>query len=143
MQKELKPCPWCGGKEPEIYIAYELESTKTKLYNIQCCENNCITSYNLDTEEAVQKAWNTRPIEDELRARVKELEAKLLNEITINHDLKTEKEDLEAWQKEAVPLLVHYRQSFNHQINKDVIELEKYKEERDKLETLIKQAKDN
>jgi hypothetical protein len=63
---------------------------------------------------------------------ISDLKRKLLNEITENHDLKTEKAALEQWQKDAVPHLKNYREGerAHHSFF-------------DKLEALIKQAEGN
>ena len=53
----LKPCPFCGGTK----ICTE------KGINLNYCDN-CSAESNIEH-------WNTRPIEDELRARIAELEA--------------------------------------------------------------------
>lgn len=49
---ELKPCPFCGGK-PREHDDY-----------VECCM----------TLDMTAEEWNDRPIEDELRERIKELE---------------------------------------------------------------------
>jgi hypothetical protein len=57
---ELKPCPFCDGE------AYQPDEG---VY-VWCSNRNCIgTNAVGNTDE-----WNTRPIEDELNARIKELE---------------------------------------------------------------------
>jgi len=53
---ELKPCPFCGGTK----ICTE------KGINLNYCDS-CSAEANIEH-------WNTRPIEDELRARIAELE---------------------------------------------------------------------
>ena len=66
MSEKLKPCPFCGGA-PKIYgytgYAY-------------CPNDDCMVA-DVDWEEAILpvKKWNTRPIEDDLRKRIAELEA--------------------------------------------------------------------
>ena len=54
---ELKPCPFCGGTK----ICTE------KGINLNYCDN-CSAESNVEH-------WNTRPIEDDLRKRIAELEA--------------------------------------------------------------------
>ncbi len=58
---ELKPCPFCGN---EVYpaISASLDDGNTRCRN---CGAKMPT-----------KVWDTRPIEDALRARIAELEAK-------------------------------------------------------------------
>ena len=57
MSEELRPCPFCGGTK----ICTE------KGINLNYCDN-CSAESNIEH-------WNTRPIEDALRARIAELEA--------------------------------------------------------------------
>ena len=73
---ELKPCPFCGGKavtstffdwDDLEYMAIEVNDCDAEV----TCENErCINGWYLPPE-----AWNTRPIEDALTARIAELEA--------------------------------------------------------------------
>lgn len=58
MSYELKPCPFCGGK------------TKDNGYIDTCpdCGIPC------------PQTWNTRPIEDELRSRIADLEQQLADQ---------------------------------------------------------------
>jgi hypothetical protein len=58
---ELKRCPFCG-KEPQL-----LEGAKM----VFCANPLC----GMNTMEVF--LWNTRPIEDELNARIKELESEI------------------------------------------------------------------
>ena len=57
MNEKLKQCPFCGGTK----ICTE------KSINLNYCDN-CSAESNVEH-------WNTRPIEDELRKRIAELEA--------------------------------------------------------------------
>lgn len=66
---ELKPCPFCGSKAlTNIFLDYEdIENPPTEV----TCENErCIYGWWLSPKD-----WNTRPIEDDLRKRIAELEA--------------------------------------------------------------------
>jgi len=56
MSEILKPCPFCGGTK----ICTE------KGINLNYCDN-CSAESNIEH-------WNTRPIEDDLRKRIAELE---------------------------------------------------------------------
>ena len=56
---ELKPCPFCGGKN---VLSTELQDGLPFIAYCQCGAEN----------EA--ENWNTRPIEDDLRKRIAELE---------------------------------------------------------------------
>ncbi len=67
MNDELKPCPFCGY---EAYIAY---SAIYMIPYIDCrtmgCPANCGNGRLETTVADVTTAWNTRPVEDELRAK--------------------------------------------------------------------------
>lgn len=66
---ELKPCPFCGE------IPTKIEATRSRPAEVLCANMaaNCIAS----RASGYIEQWNTRPIEDGLRARVAELEAVL------------------------------------------------------------------
>ena len=61
MSEKLRPCPFCGGTK----ICTE------KSINLNYCDN-CSAESNVEH-------WNTRPIEDELRKRIAELEEQVWN----------------------------------------------------------------
>jgi len=61
-EHKVKTCPWCGHEAKAKVVDGET------LYN--CLNIDCPTGH-----WTPLKAWNTRPIEDELRARIAELEA--------------------------------------------------------------------
>ena len=65
---ELKPCPFCGGTN----ICTE------KGINLNYCDS-CSAEANIEH-------WNTRPIEDDLRARIAELEAES-ERFTVHSDI--------------------------------------------------------
>jgi hypothetical protein len=65
MSEILQPCPFCGGTK----ICTE------KGINLNYCDN-CSAESNIEH-------WNTRPIEDDLRKRIAELEV----EVTKGHEL--------------------------------------------------------
>lgn len=56
MSDQLKPCPFCG--KPAA-------SDRNRVFGIECLNCGAIGP---EGEEASIKAWNTRPIEDKLRA---------------------------------------------------------------------------
>ena len=58
---ELKPCPFCGGK---------VEIIDDVMHCYHCCTHN--NEENLDG--IIPEAWQDRPIEDELQAKINELE---------------------------------------------------------------------
>ena len=66
---ELKPCPFCGSKA-ELITQHRLLA-----YFVECANEQCSGSVQGDTEDEVVSAWNARPIEDALNARIAELEA--------------------------------------------------------------------
>jgi len=69
---DLKPCPFCG-KEPN-QKGTELGDRPCFYYE---CENPKCGASEMgwhDTEQEAIDAWNNRPIEDALQARIKELE---------------------------------------------------------------------
>jgi Lar family restriction alleviation protein len=70
MNEILKPCPFCGGDAQYD----ELLREDIMIYWVECSE---CTDTNIDvssTKEIAAEKWNTRPIEDELNARIAELE---------------------------------------------------------------------
>ena len=67
----LKPCPFCGGKN---VLSTELQDGLPFIAYCQCGAEN----------EA--EYWNTRPIEDDLRKRIAELEAES-ERFTVHSDI--------------------------------------------------------
>ncbi len=65
---ELKPCPFCGGKG-HIYRNYSAGGIGIDGHFIMC--ENCRAESPFDLSESdTGKSWNTRPIEDALRAEL-------------------------------------------------------------------------
>ena len=64
MSDELKACPFCGGNNLSAYLSNQGSSI---VYCINCYEDNNGLSRDI-------VGWNTRPLEDELQARITELE---------------------------------------------------------------------
>lgn len=62
MSDNLKPCPFCGGPAS----AFRLHSWTVPSVR---CQNSC-------TDETDIEEWNTRPVEDALRARAEAAEAR-------------------------------------------------------------------
>lgn len=62
---ELKPCPFCGSP------AYSYHDNCIDFAGVKCDLGGCVCADILITENN----WNTRPIEDDLRKRIAELEA--------------------------------------------------------------------
>jgi len=73
MSEELRPCPFCGGTN----ICTE------KGINLNYCDS-CSAEANIEH-------WNTRPIEDDLRKRIAELEAE-------NAELKPYRDGYDAYE---------------------------------------------
>ena len=62
---EMKPCPFCGSTDIKLH---------DEITHAVWCQECFAEMPSIDIESAVE-LWNTRPIEDELRARIAELEA--------------------------------------------------------------------
>lgn len=117
MSEELKTCKACESTNVKYYT-YDSELNKYETHNAQCLDcgyNSC----GHKTKKAVIKAWNTRPIEDALRQRVKELEEELDAikiadrkdaDMACHYYLKCQK--IEAWQKEAVQIFKIVRRRY-------------------------------
>ncbi len=67
-EKKLKPCPFCGEKEE---IKMDLSMHGVCYYCLECWAE----SRRGENSQHAAEYWNSRPIEDALRARIKELEA--------------------------------------------------------------------
>lgn len=84
---ELKPCPFCGSEDvynvylPDPYSRDQYAWVNCKTCNASggqfvqrvCPDDKSFSRNEMELEST--KLWNTRPIEDELRARIAELEA--------------------------------------------------------------------
>jgi hypothetical protein len=72
---ELKRCPFCNS-EPETKSVFIQGVANHKNYFVSCphCE---FRLRNRRIQESAIDEWNIRPIEDELNARIKELEIQL------------------------------------------------------------------
>ena len=64
-EQEIKPCPYCGSTDIKLH---------DEITHAVWCQECFAEMPSIDIESAVE-LWNTRPIEDELRARIAELEA--------------------------------------------------------------------
>ncbi len=67
---ELKPCPFCSSED----INYGHHSSESKRFN-RC--KQCLSEGPYGDSATSIAAWNTRPIEDALNQRIKELENEL------------------------------------------------------------------
>ena len=73
---ELKPCPFCGSP------AYSYHDNCIDFAGVKCDLGGCVCADILITENN----WNTRPIEDDLRKRIAELEAES-ERFTVHSDI--------------------------------------------------------
>ena len=60
---KLKRCPFCKS---ELYYAAEWNSGN----HLHCRNNECVIECSFDSFNEIEKAINTRPIEDELQAEL-------------------------------------------------------------------------
>jgi len=84
MTEKLKPCPFCAGKNPRITTttAYPDTPRETVWYAIECNICDATGDWDLGESGAIAK-WNTRPVEDALRAENERLRGalrRILNE---------------------------------------------------------------
>jgi Lar family restriction alleviation protein len=77
MSDELKPCPFCGGLPSYQKTAFYGSEQSPSYVKCRRC-NFYIAKTGTTSDEDVLMAWNTRPIEDELRAENERLQ-KLAN----------------------------------------------------------------
>lgn len=72
MNKELKPCPFCGGEA--ITYSDRLDYEGNLLYGVMCKNTGCCTipAVYMAKEIAIQK-WNTRKLTDEIVEQLEEL----------------------------------------------------------------------
>lgn len=67
-ENELRPCPFCGEPADDRY------NRLAKCSNKQCLMNYWIED---DADFYIRDDWNTRPIEDELRAEIERLKVRI------------------------------------------------------------------
>lgn len=66
MTEELKPCPFCGGKEVKLF-------KEGGIWVVECLQ--CLAKVGATAEDDVLDFWNSRSIEDKLHGKIGELEA--------------------------------------------------------------------
>ncbi len=99
MSEELKPCPWCNG---EAYAFPVLDRNgEHDGFSVLCFGCDASIETYASKEKAIF-AWNTRPIEDALRAKVAYLESALNDAETDVHKALSAFNELDA-QWESVP----------------------------------------
>jgi Lar family restriction alleviation protein len=81
--KPNKPCPFCGEDFPFTITRVLGED----MFNQMKCGECQTLGPSGDTEAEAIAAWNTRPIEDALNQRIKELQTKLAKVISKNETL--------------------------------------------------------
>ena len=75
MSEELKPCPFCGTPAVVHITEYDRGS---ETYTIDCSHMNCGGSPGVyDSSEEAVNQWNSRPLEDALRAELAEARAEI------------------------------------------------------------------
>ena len=85
-ENELRPCPFCGCTDN--FITVTSNPFSNDMYSTTHCKcyatgpfiaENYLTGEKVPTRESMEdkatERWNTRPIEDDLRKRIAELEA--------------------------------------------------------------------
>ena len=99
MSEELKPCPFCGGKA--LYCPPDYQDAR---HIVICNGYDCIArpSMHASSRKHVITDWNTRPVEDALRAKVAYLESALNDAETNVHKALSAFNELDA-QWESVP----------------------------------------
>ena len=84
MSEKFKPCPFCGKDEANF------TTDKWGNYHVECEYCGAQTNPYHDKELVIEE-WQTRPIEDDLRKRIAELEAEI-DQLTA-HDATERKDD--------------------------------------------------
>ena len=72
---KLKPCPFCGNHANSKWF-------KSDDFGIECNTKSCYGIYGFKTEEDAIAQWQSRPIEDTLRAELERLQEKLHDEMS-------------------------------------------------------------
>lgn len=99
MSDELKACstPWCHNPVAHFIGTYHsINKCYVKDVSVICLGCGIKLNKTFASEAEAIAAWNTRPIEDELRQRVKELEAQVETLETELKDFREKAED-EYW----------------------------------------------
>jgi Lar family restriction alleviation protein len=67
MSEERKPCPFCGGNRIQFERLVDLDGRVVR-YRLYCVACQCSPDIWKETADDAIAFWNTRPIEDALRA---------------------------------------------------------------------------
>ena len=76
MTDELKPCPFCNSAMYAEDATFFRDRTGGDLWIVSCPRCEYALPSRVKREDAIA-AWNTRPAEDALRARIAELEQQI------------------------------------------------------------------
>ena len=91
--QELKPCPFCGCENISIKVGV-YRNGDTSIVECEDCNGG------IETPDDAVAIWNSRPVEDELRAEIEKLESALVDmmKLGINRvkDLRAENDALKA-----------------------------------------------
>lgn len=76
---EIKPCPnlLCDNKDIGLIELVKEHSNNEDIYYYQCVVCGCVHPKEYPTKKEAIAAWNTRPIEDSLRAEIAELKQEI------------------------------------------------------------------
>ena len=74
---ELKNCPFCGADGVEVWTPAKSAENYSNTYDIWC--GNCDEEFTFDVpdKKTLIRCWNTRPIEDKLKAEIERLKAEI------------------------------------------------------------------
>lgn len=86
MNDELKPCPFCGGFKATIEPVF-IESFSTPRFCVICSDCGADSQVDLG-QSGAEECWNTRPIEDKLRAENERLRTALEWYADVDHYLR-------------------------------------------------------
>ena len=123
---DLKPCPFCG-KDPNQTTA-ELGDRPCFYYE---CENPKCHAAEMgwhDTEQEAIDAWNNRPIEDALQARIDELEKQVEWHLFDIDNVNTYPPCADMYLTLSIPERTEYRE-IDDEETYDVLWFELYSEE--------------
>ena len=79
---ELKPCPFCGSNEVELFVDVQADMN---FYREKCMDCGC-TIYNKPDADSAELQWNSRATDPRLKEAVEEIE-------TWIDELQTRRED--------------------------------------------------
>ena len=107
-ENELRPCPFCGCTDN--FITVTSNPFSNDIYSTTHCKcyatgpfiaENYLTGEKVPTRESMEdkatERWNTRPIEDDLRKRIAELEEKQRWRVVANGELPEDGEVVWLW----------------------------------------------